>query len=106
MEAHTHTQAPISEQGAMQFDPKAERCWQPLCGQAAVLTAPPALEHFSEECHYLEVLAVHHFFEVGQALRPLLDEPDLDDGSPPWKGRGSDSLGPTGSEGLPEPEGR
>ena len=30
--AHTHTcvhtHAPISEQGAMQFDPKAERCYQ------------------------------------------------------------------------------
>ena len=38
---------------------------QALCGQAAVLTAPPAMEPLTKERHHLEVLAVHHVLGVG-----------------------------------------
>ena len=38
---------------------------QALCGQTAVLKAPPAVEPLTEERHHLEVLAVHHVLEVG-----------------------------------------
>ena len=74
---HTHTHTPRSvnrvqcslSQRLSAATRGAHAGGQPLCGQAAILTAPPALEPFSEERHYLEVLAVH-VFEVSHASSP------------------------------------